>query len=96
MPSFVPPETSTFAVEAGKARSALVGFSVTNRQGWSVVPRATLIVFDGPDEEGFLLPRLDEHGIDRAPPEWDAAVERHRGAWLVVDGDEDIFAALAG
>jgi len=96
MPSFVPPESSTFAVEGGEARTVLVGFSVTNHQGWSVVPRATLVVFDGPDDEGFLLPRLDANGLDRAPPDWDAAVEHHRGAWLVVDNGESIFAPLAG
>ena len=62
-----------------------------------MVRRATLVVFDGPDDdEGFLLRRLDANGLDRAPPDWDAAVEHHRDAWLVVDNGESIFAPLAG
>jgi len=94
MPSFVPAESFTFSLEADRALASLVGVSVANPRGWSVLPRATLVVFDGPEDEGFLLPRVDERGHDRAPPGWDEAVERHGGAWLVVGEGEALFTPL--
>lgn len=72
----------------------MVGFAVENRGGWSLLVRATLVVFDGPEDEGFLLRRLDGSGLDRAPSDWDDAVEHHGGAWLLVDDGEGIFARV--
>jgi hypothetical protein len=80
-------------VEAGKALVRVEGFSVAEAVGWSLLPQATLVVIDGPNDEGFLLARIDGHGIDRAPPDWDTAVADHGGAWLLADG-QSIFAPL--
>jgi hypothetical protein len=80
-------------VEDGKALVRVDGYSVTDVSAWSLLPQATLVVIDGPDDEGFLLARLDGDGVDRAPADWDEAVGRHNGAWLLVDG-ASIFACL--
>jgi hypothetical protein len=95
MASFVPPESSTFRIEEGGAFAELAGATVASPVGWSLLSRATMVVLDGPGDEGFLLRRCDRLGGDRAPPDWDAAVERHGGAWMLLDDGDRVFAALA-
>src|ERR1044072_6020387 len=77
VPSFVPPESCAFEIVNGQAVVRLSGFTVEDDNGWSVLPRLTLVVVDGPGDEGFLLRRMDLTGADPAPPGWDYAVEAH-------------------
>jgi hypothetical protein len=80
----------------GSAAVRLSGFTIKNRVGWSVLPRLTLVVVDGPGDEGFLLRRMDRTGADHAPPGWDDAVDRHGGVWLALDDGDSIFAPIVG
>jgi hypothetical protein len=59
MPSLVPLESSTFSVEGGKALVQWEGFRDTDASGWSLLRPVTLVVVDGPGDQGFLLARLD-------------------------------------
>jgi hypothetical protein len=96
MPSFVPPEPATFAVEEGKAVVRASGVRVHQPSDWSLLSQPTLVVVDGPGDEGFLFARIDPAGNDHAPVGWDDAVQRHAWAWLVVDDDTTVFASLIG
>jgi hypothetical protein len=92
VPSFVSPESSAFAVDDGRAMVRLQGVAIQRTEGWSLLNRATMLVVDGPDDEGFLVSRLDPAAGDRAPREWDAAVTAHISAWIILDSGDVIFA----
>lgn len=94
MPSFVHPDSATFAVEDGKAVVRTSGVRVEAASPWSLLSQPTLLVIDGPEDEGFLFARVAPDGTTHTPAEWDDAVERHSGAWLVVDDETTVFASL--
>jgi hypothetical protein len=82
MVSFVPPEQCSFSVDDGDAVIRLAGVTVSATQGWSLLNRATLVVVDGPGDEGFLVRRASPDGSDSAPDGWDSSVAAGGGAWL--------------
>ncbi len=55
-------------------------------QGWSFLNRATMLVVDGPGDEGFLVRRLERDGADLAPPGWDDAVASHGSVAVIASG----------
>ena len=82
MVSFVPPRQCSFSLEEGDAVITLTGVTVSATEGWSLLNRATLVVVDGPGDEGFLVRRASPDGSDHAPAGWDASVSAGGGAWL--------------
>ena len=82
MVSFVPPEQCSFSVEDGDAVITLTGVTVSAKEGWSLLNRPTLVVVDGPGDEGFLVRRASPDGSDSAPAGWDSSVSAGGGAWL--------------
>jgi hypothetical protein len=92
VPSFVPAGSSTFSVEDGRAVIKLEGVAVHESDGRSLLNRATLVVVDGPNDEGFLVARFDDLTHDRAPSDWDRAVAVHGGTWVLFDSGRSIFA----
>jgi hypothetical protein len=82
MVSFVPPEQCSFSLADGDAVITLTGVTVSAQEGWSLLNRATLLVVDGPGDEGFLVRRASPDGSDIAPAGWDASVEAGGGAWV--------------
>jgi hypothetical protein len=74
MPQSLAPEQFTLSIADGAPTITLRGVTVSNADGWSFLNRVTLLVVDGPGEEGFLLPRLTSPDGDLAPEGWDAAV----------------------
>jgi hypothetical protein len=87
MVSFVPPEQCSFSLEDGDAVITLTGVTVSATDGWSLLNRATLVVVDGPGDEGFLVRRLSPDGTDHAPAGWDSSVDAGGGAWLDLPGE---------
>jgi hypothetical protein len=87
MVSFVPPEQCSFSVEDGNAVITLTGVTVSETEGWSLLNRATLVVVDGPGDEGFLVRRASPDGSDHAPDGWDSSVAAGGGAWLELPGE---------
>ena|SRR5688572_8549981 len=87
MVSFVPPEHCSFSLDDGEAVIALTGVTVTATEGWSLLNRLTLIVVDGPGDEGFLVRRASADGTDHAPAGWDSSVAAGGGAWLELPGE---------
>ncbi len=67
MPDFLKPDQFILGIEDGVPTIALHGATVSNTSGWSFLDRATLLVIDGPGEEGFLLPRMGRPNTDLAP-----------------------------
>ena len=63
---------------------SLTGVSVTSVDGWSVLDQATLLVLDGPGDQGFLVGKLGLDGGRLAPEGWAEAVERNGGVDVVV------------
>jgi hypothetical protein len=74
MPQLLTPDRFTLLIERGAPVITLHGVSVSAGDGWSFLNRATLLVVDGPGDEGFLLPRMITEGDDLAPEGWDTAV----------------------
>lgn len=75
MPSFVAPDRVSFHILDGLPSISLTGdIAVGSVEGWSVLNRLTVIVVDGPGDEGLLIKRLDPDGSDLAPAGWDEAV----------------------
>ncbi len=87
MVSFVPPEQCSFSLDDGDAVITLAGVTVSATEGWSLMNRPTLIVVDGPGDEGFLVRRASPDGSDHAPAGWDGAVSAGGGAWLELPGE---------
>ena len=86
MPEFLEPDRFSLDLADGVPTVTLVDAQASSTQGWSVVNRLTLLVVDGPGDEGYLLPRLDGNGADLAPTGWDASVERHGGVEVDANG----------
>ena len=82
MAAFVPPEQCAFSLAGEEAVITLTGVTVDATEGWSLLNRRTLVVIDGPGDEGFLLRRAGAEGSDEAPPGWDETVTAGRGAWV--------------
>lgn len=86
MPDFLKPDQFTLSIEDGVPTIALHGATVSNTSGWSFLNRATLLVIDGPGEEGFLMPRMDRPDTDLAPEHWDEAVASTGSVRLLASG----------
>lgn len=86
MPQFLAPEQFTLSIANGAPTITLRGVTVPNTDGWSFLNRPTLLVVDGPGEEGFLLPRLTSNDGDLAPQGWDAAVASAGSVGILVSG----------
>jgi hypothetical protein len=74
MPLFLQSDQFTMSIDDGTPSIALHDATVSSTEGWSFLNRATLLVADGPGEDGFLLPRMTGSGEDQAPERWDEAV----------------------
>ena len=85
MPEHVPPDRVRFELHDGAPVVTLDGVTVTTEDGWSILVRPTLVVVDGPGDDGFLLRRATAQG-DAAPAAWDAAVDRAGGATVSTSG----------
>ena len=70
----------------GTPTITLRGVTVSTTDGWSIPNRATLLVVDGPGEDGFLLPRKTSPDGDLAPEGWDAAVASAGSVRVLVSG----------
>ncbi len=70
----------------GAPTITLQGVTVSTTEGWSILNRATLLVVDGPGEEGFLLPRMTSPNGDLAPEGWDAAVASAGSVRVLLSG----------
>ncbi|HET7822467.1 MAG TPA: hypothetical protein VFL10_13175, partial [Ornithinibacter sp.] len=55
MPSYLDPEQVHFELVGGVPTVTLTGAEVTGQDGWSILGRPTLVVVDGPGDEGFLV-----------------------------------------
>ena len=86
MPQFLAPEQFTPSIADGAPTITLRGVTVSNTDGWSFLNRATLLVVEGPGEEGFLLPRLTSPFGDLAPAGWDTAVASTGSVGVLVSG----------
>ncbi len=95
MPSYVDPRRVAFALVDGVPTLTLTGVEVTTTEGWSLLNRQTLVVVDGPGDEGLLVRRLDDDGADLAPAGWDDTVAS-RGLVDVAASDVRFTAAVVG
>lgn len=86
MPQFLKPGQFTLSIQDGVPTIALLGATMSNTSGWSFLNRATLLVVDGPGEEGFLLRRMDSPDADLAPEGWDEAVASTGSVRLLASG----------
>jgi hypothetical protein len=86
MPEFLKPDRFTLSLDDGIPTITLHGATASNTNGWSFLNRATLLVVDGPGEEGFLLRRMDSPGADLAPEGWDEAVASTGSVRLLASG----------
>ena len=60
--------------------------TVSSTEGWSFLNRATLLVADGPGDEGFLVRRVTSSGEDLAPEGWDESVTSSGSVRLLASG----------
>lgn len=95
MPQFLAPEQFTLSIADGAPTITLRGVTVSNTEGWSFLNRVTLLVVDGPGEEGFLLPRLTSPDSDLAPEGWDAAVATTGSVGVLVSGARVLATVIA-
>jgi hypothetical protein len=86
MPQFLKPDQFTLSIDDGMPTIALHGATLSSTEGWSFLNRATLLVADGPGEEGFLLPRMASPDEDLAPERWDEAVASTGSVRLLASG----------
>ena len=47
-----------------------------------------MIVVDGPEDEGFLLPRMTGPDVDLVPENWDVAVSSATSVGVLVSGTQ--------
>ena len=88
MPQFLTPDQFALSIDDGAPTIALHGATVSNTEGWSFLNRATLLVADGPGEEGFLLPRMAGPDVDLAPELWDETVASAGSVRLLAAGTQ--------
>lgn len=74
------------SIADGAPTITLHGVTISTTDGWSFLNRATLLVVDGPGDEGFLVPRQTGPDGDLAPEGWDAAVASARSVRVLVAG----------
>jgi hypothetical protein len=86
MPLFLKSDQFTMSIDDGMPTIALHGATVSSTEGWSFLNRATLLVADGPGEDGFLLPRMTGSGQDLAPERWEEAVASAGSVRLLATG----------
>jgi len=86
VPEFLQPDRFGLDLADGVPTITLADAQPSSTEGWSVLNRLTLLVVDGPGDEGYLLPRLNGNGGDAAPAGWDDSVERHSGVDVVANG----------
>ena len=86
MPQFLKPDQFTLSIDDGTPTIALHGPTVSDTEGWSFLNRATLLVLDGPGEEGFLLPRMASPGGEPAPEHWDEAIASIGSVQILASG----------
>ncbi|MDF2093591.1 hypothetical protein P0Y31_14655 [Knoellia sp. 3-2P3] len=86
MPQLLTPEQFTMTIADGTPTITLQGVTLSTTDGWSILNRETLLVVDGPGEEGFLLPRRTSPDGDLAPEGWDAAVASARSVRVLASG----------
>ncbi|EAP97823.1 hypothetical protein JNB_12703 [Janibacter sp. HTCC2649] len=94
MPQFVEPDSVSLNLNEGEPTITLSDVEISSAEGWSFLNRATLLVVDGPDDEGFLLRRLTEQGGDIAPAGWDEAVKAHGSVTVLASGTRIVATAL--
>ena len=85
MPQHLKPDQFTLSLDDGTPTIALHDVTVLSAEGWSFLNRATLLVADGPGDEGFLLSRVGPDG-DAAPAGWDDAVASTGSVRLLISG----------
>ncbi|MGW4944411.1 hypothetical protein ACWEOZ_22795 [Actinoplanes sp. NPDC004185] len=100
MPTMLPPDAARFEIRDGVPVLALAADVPAHAAtgDWSLMNRVTLVVVDGPGDEGFLLPRMTPGG-DSAPAGWDEAVERAGGSQVIFgygDNAPLVFARSVG
>ena len=94
MADLVTPDGFTLVIEGGVPVVRIPSASTSQLEGWSILNRATVVVVDGPGDEGFLLPRVAGDGDrDTAPDGWDEAVDAADSA-LAFLGDTEIRAKI--
>jgi hypothetical protein len=86
MPQLLTPQQFTMSIADGTPTITVQGVTVSSTEGWSVLNRATLLVVDGPGDEGFLLPRRTSPDGELAPEGWDAAVASAHSVHVLVSG----------
>ena len=75
MPEVLTPDLVEFQLHDGASRLQVTVPAPTpaGAEGWRFLNRATVCVLDGPEQAGYLMPRLAPDG-DAAPIGWDEAV----------------------
>jgi hypothetical protein len=96
MPTFLPPEAVRFELRNDEPVVTLAVDLPTGAvaEAWSVLNRLTMVLVDGPDDHGFLLPRLGPNG-NAAPEGWDEAVTRAGGSHVIFGPHRDAPAVFA-
>ncbi|MFC7490462.1 MULTISPECIES: hypothetical protein [unclassified Knoellia] len=94
MPEYVDPDHATLSISDGQPTIELADVEVSSTEGWSFLHRATLLVVDGPGDEGFLLRRLSAQGGDVAPAGWDEAVASHGSVTVLASGARIVATVL--
>ena len=95
MPEFLESDRVTLTLPEGVPTVELRDVEVSGAEGWSFLNKATMLVVDGPGDEGFLLRRVGADGADAAPDGWDDAAAAH-GSVTVVASGERFVAPLIG
>ena len=67
VPEFLTPDRFDLELVDGDPTVTLHDAHVSSSEGWSFLNRLTVLVIDGPGEEGFLLPRHVDTAGDQAP-----------------------------
>ncbi|CAN7244607.1 hypothetical protein [Knoellia sp. LjRoot47] len=89
------PDRVSFEVDGGTPTVTLTDVEVSTDQGWTFLNRTTMVVVDGPGDEGFLLGRMTGDGTDLASEGWDDAVGA-QGELVVVAAGTSFVATPAG
>ena len=95
VPEFLTSDRFELELVDGDPTVTLRDAHVSSSEGWSFLNRLTVLVIDGPGEEGFLLPRHVDTGGDPAPAGWDSVIER-RGVVAVRASGTQLVARVVG